>query len=149
MIRVVALCVALLLPERANAADCLIVGDSIAKRLATVMRECRVSAEGGLTAREILPYVPQRSADVVVLSAGSNRPNQASLAQDLAELRSRVSGRVIWILPINALARERVTVEAGKHGDDTVSFEASRDGKHPMSYGDIATDLRKRLQISR
>lgn len=136
----------LLLCSQAFAADCLIVGDSIAKRLATVMRECRVSAEGGLTAREILPYVPQRPAGIVVLSAGSNRPNEAGLPDDLTALRNRFSGKVIWVLPVNPRARELVAAEARKNRDETVDFQPSPDGKHPASYTAIASEVRKLIQ---
>lgn len=132
-----------LFSSSAPAGDCLIVGDSIAKRLGTVMRECRVSADGGLTAREILPYVPVRSAAVVILSAGSNRPNQETLPQDLASLRNRVSSRVIWVLPVNPRARALVAAEAQRNGDKTVEFTPSPDGKHPSDYGAIAAEVRK------
>jgi len=46
---------------------------------------------------------------------------------------------------MNAMAREQVEAEARKHGDETVAFAPSADGKHPESYPSIAVEVRKRL----
>ena len=131
-----------------EAAECHVVGDSIAYRASRFLRECSAIAQGGLTSTQILERAPQLSDDVVI-SAGTNDPQNPKLADNLAAVRSKMTGRVIWILP--AVTQARVVVEqvARAHGDHTIAFRPGDDGRHPDSPRELAEAVRAELRSVR
>ena len=120
--------------------DCHIAGDSIAYGLGQVMRECSVDARVSLQATAIVARV--RDGAVVIVSAGSNAPRDPALAENLRAIRSRATGRVIWISPIDHVAARTVREVAAERGDAVVTFEANADRVHPRSYRAIAEKVR-------
>lgn len=85
-------------------------------------------------------------AAVTILSAGINDPPGACVGS----LRSRVHGRVIWILPAAiSSARAHVSSVAAAHGDATVSYRCqggcSATNFHPASYAAVASEVRRLL----
>lgn len=84
-------------------------------------------------------------AKFVIISAGSNDPHSPKLRQNLEATRAKVTGRVLWILPIDAMAAYIVKACAIDHGDAYVSFTPGRDNVHPRSYAPIAATIRDML----
>jgi len=109
--------------------DCLIVGDSIALGLAVRIDECPHVAVNGVPSATVLGYVGP--AAVLVVSAGSNDPLNPGLEGNLWDIRTKASGKVIWILPMHAAAAEAVQRIAYAFGDKVVGFAAGTDNVHP------------------
>ncbi len=109
-----------------------IAGDSIAMGLAGVLGGATSDAKVGISSAQIIARV--RSADYLVVSAGSNDATNPQLAANLEAIRAKATGIVIWILPAVLTARTVVAQVALKHGDKTVSFDAGADDVHPKSY---------------
>jgi uncharacterized protein with von Willebrand factor type A (vWA) domain len=129
----------------ADAADrdakqsCAVVGDSIAAGAGQYMRACRVNAKIGISSRAVIGRVDP-SADVNVVSAGSNDPDNPNLRGNLERIRSRAK-RAIWILPIESRARAAVQAVAAEHGDPVVSFAPAGDNVHPRSEVALARSI--------
>ncbi len=115
---------------------CAIVGDSIAVGAGQHLRACKVNAKIGISSRAIIARVDP-SADINVVSAGSNDPDNPALRENLERIRRRAN-RAIWILPAIPSAREIVREVAARHGDPIVSFTPSGDQVHPKSEGALA-----------
>lgn len=129
---------------------CGILGDSIALGLSLAHPGCDVSAKVGRSTHAILSHqLPQRHYDFVVISAGSNNPNDPALRSQLQRIRATVDAdRVVWIEPLNSTrARTLVREVAADHGDATQRFDRSRDGVHPRSYGALWTLVKRRLGL--
>lgn len=129
--------------------SCIIIGDSIGQGVANLRPDCVDYAHSGWTSAAIGDrYVRHMSADVVVISLGSNDYAGIDTAGELRALRGRISGRrVIWILPAGvargsgvsvAMIRGAIVGIARSHGDSVVSIGETRDGIHPSSYGRLA-----------
>lgn len=112
--------------------DCLVLGDSIAVGLAAASH-CRSVAKVGISSPAYTKaHVSFPRAGVTVISLGSN---DAGACACLKTLRSRISGAVVWILPLNnPNARSLIHSVAAAHGDRVVGFSDSNDGVHPRSY---------------
>jgi hypothetical protein len=121
----------------AAALSCAIVGDSIAEDLALYMHQCAVNAKIGIGSAAIIERVPA-GYGLVVISSGSNDPQNSSLEKNLRAARERATGRVIWILPADQRARATVIRVASERGDPVIGFPPGRDGVHPKSYQDLA-----------
>lgn len=119
---------------------CAVVGDSIAVGAGQFMRGCRVNAKIGISSRATIARVDP-SADINVVSAGSNDYEDPNLRTNLERIRSRAK-HTIWILPINPKARAAVRAVAAKHGDPVVSFEPAGDHVHPRSEAALARSIR-------
>jgi hypothetical protein len=73
-----------------------------------------------------------RPAPLVVISAGSNDPDNPRLVANLTAIRQRAgSSRVVWVLPVNGRAASAVAAVARRSGDRTVAFAPGRDHVHP------------------
>jgi hypothetical protein len=133
----------LAMSEIAGATDtkpsCAIVGDSIAVGVGQYMRSCRVNAKIGISSSAVIDRV-DRSADVNVVSAGSNDPDNPNLRANLERIRSHAK-RTVWILPVPAQARAAVEAVAAAHGDAVVSFTPSADRLHPRSEAALARSI--------
>jgi hypothetical protein len=120
-------------------ASCAVVGDSIAVGAGQYLRTCRVNAKGGIPSSAVADRVDS-SADVNVVSAGSNDPANPNLRAILERIRSRAH-RVIWILPIDDRARTEVQAVATAHGDPVISFSPASDHVHPRSEVNLARSI--------
>jgi len=103
------------------------------------MRTCKVNAKIGISSSAVIGRVDP-SADVNIVSAGSNDPANPNLRANLERIRSRAS-RVIWILPIETRARAEVQAVATAHGDPVVSFAPAGDHVHPRSEIGLARSI--------
>jgi hypothetical protein len=119
--------------------SCAVVGDSIAAGAGQYMRKCKVNAKIGIPSHAVIGRVDP-GADVNVVSAGSNDPDNPNLRGNLESIRSRAS-RVIWILPIDTRARAEVQAVAAEHGDPVVSFAPAGDHVHPRSEIGLARSI--------
>ena len=126
----------------AAAADCLVLGDSIAVGTAQHLvledgSRCLSSAKVGRPTIEVLRVAPTAiGARKVVISTGSNdaKPTSAPFAL----LRSRIYGSVTWLLPAKqAEARAIIWKIATDHGDGIIdlSLLPLADGIHPTTSG--------------
>jgi hypothetical protein len=128
----------------ADLSPCTIVGDSIAVGTAQAVSECRSDAKIGIGSAAIVSRV--HDAALVVISAGSNDPRNPKLKQNLETIRAKLTGRVMWIVPIDPVAAAAVKAVAASHRDGTVGFSPARDRVHPHSYGPIAQAVRQSLR---
>src|SRR5580700_9449292 len=108
---------------------CAVVGDSIALGVSPYLPECTVDAKIGISSAAVIGRVHE--ADVLIVSAGSNDPDNPSLVSNLERIRAKATGKVIRIRPVNLKAAMAVLHVAGQHGDLVVSFEPGRDHVHP------------------
>jgi hypothetical protein len=115
--------------------SCALVGDSIAVEAGQFLHGCRLNAKIGILSEAVIARVDP-FAEVNVVSAGSNDPDNPALRANLERIRARAR-RTIWILPTIARARAAVQEVAARHGDDVVSF-TPRDGVHPASAATLA-----------
>jgi hypothetical protein len=123
-------------PVRSRIVSCAIVGDSIAVVAGKHLRSCKLNAKIGIPSGAVIARVDP-SADVNVISAGSNDPDNPALRENLERIRERAH-RAIWILPAVPNAREIVRAVAARHGDPILSFTPSRDQVHPQSENALA-----------
>ena len=122
---------------------CAIVGDSIAVDQFAYFPACIHDAKIGVPSANIIGRV--HSVDVMVVSAGSNDPDNERLLQNLQAIRAKATGKVIWIVPLNKKATRAVLTVARDHGDKVVTFHASNDGTHPKYNGQVAAAIRKAM----
>jgi hypothetical protein len=123
-------------PALLAALSCIIVGDSIAEDLALHVRQCAVNAKIGIGSGAIVERVTA-GYSLVVISSGSNDPQNPGLEQNLRAARVRATGRVIWILPVDQRARVTVIRIASERGDPVIGFAPGHDGVHPKNYQDL------------
>ena len=126
-----------------GAGTCAIAGDSIAFGLGQQMKQCQTNAKVGIPSSQIIDRVPTGHFGMVIISAGSNDPDNPRLADNLTTMRRRVGGGVTWIAPMNPRARSVVNSVAQTNGDRVVSFTPGPDGIHPHSYADLARSVQQ------
>jgi hypothetical protein len=119
--------------------DCAVVGDSIAFGVGTELKGCVVDAKIGITSAEVVGRV--HSADVLVVSAGSNDARSPLLESNLRTIRARATARVIWISPMDPRAAAIVARVARLHGDRVIHFKPREDNTHPASYRSLAMNV--------
>jgi lysophospholipase L1-like esterase len=122
------------------AIDCLILGDSIAKGLSQIRKECVSYAQSGINSHDFNRryYDRPKSAKTVVVSLGSNDYKGIRTFEELDYLRHAIdSDRVLWILPFSKPdVREAVMRVADNFGDDVLEIEdVSPDRVHPTPKG--------------
>jgi len=123
---------------------CAIVGDSIADMLVPYFKECEHSAKSGISSAKVLGRTPSGKT-VVIVSAGSNDPDNPRLKDNLRAIRAKHNDRVIWIVPAVAVAREAVVAVAAEHHDDVVFFVAGHDHVHPHYLRPLAQALHAKM----
>ena len=110
---------------------CLIAGDSIALDIAHHAPQCAADAKIGIGSAAVVARV--HPAPLVVISAGSNDPDNPRLVRNLTEIRVRAGfSKVVWVTPVNATAAAAVATVARRAGDRTVAFAPGRDHVHPQ-----------------
>ena len=122
-------------------ADCMIIGDSIAKGVSDVRKDCIAYVQSGINSRDWYRkfYDKPMGGRTVVISLGTNDPEKMDTFEHLKTVRSMVdhADRVLWILPpIKPHVREIVMKMADNYGDDVLELaQLSADGVHPTEKG--------------
>lgn len=128
--------------------DCAYIGDSIAVGLEQLDTNCAVYARVGAGSEFIARrYRNIDAEDYVVISMGSNDPNNPKLLQNAERLRRSITARkVIWILPYSRVAAGDITIVAREFRDSVVDLRPipSRDGVHP-NYRQVNRAIRSKL----
>jgi lysophospholipase L1-like esterase len=125
--------------------ECLILGDSIAKGISDVRKECVAYVKSGINSydyvnRHILHTQGNTQATTVIISLGSNDYKNINTFEELDTLRQLVKAdRVYWILPnIKETKRKDVWMVANKYNDiviDARGHDRSPDTVHPTYKG--------------
>jgi len=125
--------------------ECLILGDSIAKGISDVRKECVAYVKSGVNSydyvnRHVLYTQGNTQATTVIISLGSNDYKNINTFEELDTLRQLVKAdRVYWILPnIKETKRRAVWDVAKKYNDwivDARSHDRSPDTVHPTYKG--------------
>jgi lysophospholipase L1-like esterase len=133
--------------------DCLILGDSIAKGISDVRKDCVAYVQSGINSPNYLnkfgSKVDNASAQVVLISLGSNDLKDATY-EAITKLRDKFpEGQIVyWVLPnIKETVRRTVWHVAHDHGDfviDARGYDRSPDHVHPTyrGYKDIAKEFK-------
>jgi len=120
--------------------ECLILGDSIAKGISDIRKECTAYVKSGINSRDwndkfVKKVVPAKST---IISLGSNDYRQLNTQIELVALRHSVkSDRVFWIVPANKPQKQEIVQKiARNYGDTFITIpELSPDGVHPTYKG--------------
>jgi hypothetical protein len=120
--------------------DCLILGDSIAKGISDIRRECVAYVKSGINSQDwndkyINNIVPSKTT---IISLGSNDLAKLNTEREVTLLRKRVeSDRVFWIIPAIKPAKQSVIQEVAKVFGDTLIVipDLSPDQVHPTYRG--------------
>jgi len=123
--------------------SCLIVGDSIAKGVSDLRKDCTVYAQSGISTLDWSKKWYGKIdlvADTVFISLGSNDQwrNFDDTADELYRIRNLFEGkRVIWALPANKVwVRDLIEEVAYEYGDIAIELrELSGDRVHPTPRG--------------
>ena len=94
--------------------DCLFLGDSIALGFGQVRPDCTSISVSSITTNNwLLTKSSQiQPANTTIISLGTNDWNFETLEPDLERVRSKLSGRIFWILPSATLRpQQRAIVE--------------------------------------
>jgi hypothetical protein len=133
--------------------ECLILGDSIAKGISDVRKECVAYVKSGINSydyvnRHVLYTQGNTEAKTVIISLGSNDLKNINTFEELSTLRQLVKAdRVYWILPnIKETKRKDVYDVAKKYNDwiiDARGYDRSADTVHPTykGYKDMAKEI--------
>ena len=134
--------------------ECLILGDSIAKGISDVRKECVAYVKSGINSydyvnRHILHTQGNTQAKTIIISLGSNDLKNIDTFEELDTLRQLVKAdRVYWILPnIKETKRRAVWDVANKYHDwviDARGHDRSPDTIHPTykGYKTIAKEIK-------
>jgi lysophospholipase L1-like esterase len=123
--------------------SCLIIGDSIAKGVADIRKDCQAYTEVGIStlawSKKWLKRI-DLVADTVFISLGSNDRwyDFENVADELYKIRISFDGRnVVWALPANKTwIRELIEEIAYEYGDTMIELrELSHDRVHPTIRG--------------
>jgi len=120
--------------------ECLILGDSIAKGISDIRKECVAYVQSGINSQDwndrfVKKIVPSKTT---IISLGSNDLKKMNTEIELVALRSFVnSNHVFWIVPaIKPEKQELVRKIARLYGDTFVIIpELSPDKVHPTYNG--------------
>jgi hypothetical protein len=123
---------------------CLILGDSIAVGIYEQSRCSAIAAIGVTSTAFVRSNIAIPEAELTIISLGSNDRSSTSY-NTLSLLRSRIPGRVVWVLPANNdHARAVILSVAFNRNDSYIDlrlFPLYRDGVHPRNYRAIAEHL--------
>jgi len=134
--------------------ECLILGDSIAKGIGDVRKECVAYVKSGINSRDyvnrhVLNNSNNAQAKTIIISLGSNDLQNINTFEELSTLRQLVKAdRVYWILPnIKETKRRAVLDVANLYKDwviDARGYDRSPDTVHPTykGYTAIAKEAR-------
>lgn len=120
--------------------ECLILGDSIAKGVSDVRKECVAYVKSGINsyAWNNANIYRNLTAKTIVISLGTNDTYNINTFKELLALRQSVDAeRVSWILPpIKPEVQDVVRIIAKNYGDTIMVIpELSKDKIHPTYNG--------------
>jgi lysophospholipase L1-like esterase len=123
--------------------DCLIIGDSIAKGLGDVRRDCMTIAKVGINSQDFLGTYSTKlpSSNIVIISLSTNDSKDMHTHENLWLIRQRIDAQyVIWILPNDTRAEtiEYIEALARDFNDGTIKLHKdwlSKDNIHPTGKG--------------
>jgi hypothetical protein len=132
----------------ASTDDCVVIGDSLALGIGTMVNahvrgaQCRIAARKGDPSTEILRKARPVVADVAVVSAGANDPADPALPSNLYYIRRSIRARqVIWVIPRDPRAAGAVRQACRSWRDvgvDLARYPSRADGVHPQDYWTVA-----------
>jgi lysophospholipase L1-like esterase len=134
--------------------ECLILGDSIARGIANIRKDCSSLTEIGINSVEYNRkygknmIISELGANTVIISLGSNDSSADRLEREIRQLRATIKSQdVIWIIPSEKRSEQRnvVTMVAAVYNDRMIEIPSySLDGIHPSvrGYDDIARRTR-------
>jgi lysophospholipase L1-like esterase len=134
--------------------ECLILGDSIAKGISDIRKECVAYVKSGINSydyvnRHVLYTQGNNQAKTIIISLGSNDLKNINTFEELDTLRQMIKAdRVYWIIPnIKETKRRAVWDVANKYHDwviDARGYDRSPDTVHPTykGYKAIAEETR-------
>ena len=134
--------------------ECLILGDSIAKGISDIRKECVAYVKSGINSydyvnRHVLYAQGNNQAKTIIISLGSNDLKNINTFEELDTLRQVIKAdRVYWIIPnIKETKRRAVWDVANKYHDwviDARGYDRSPDTVHPTykGYKAIAEETR-------
>ena len=120
--------------------ECLILGDSIAKGVSDIRKECVAYVKSGINSQKWNDQYLYKvtSSNTTIISLGTNDLYNVNTFKELMALRQSVSSeRVFWILPpIKPEVQDVVRIIA-KNFSDTILVipELSKDRVHPTYTG--------------
>ncbi len=120
--------------------ECLILGDSIAKGVSDIRKECVAYVKSGINSMNWNDaYVKKiRPAKTTIISLGSNDYKHLNTEIELLALRTHVnSDRVFWIVPAIKPEKQAIVKNIARHyGDTFITIpELSPDKVHPTFRG--------------
>ena len=121
--------------------DCLIIGDSIARGVSDLRKDCAAYVQSGINSRDWYRkfYNKPLVAKNVVISLGSNDTRAIRTKDELRYISQNVDpeARVLWILPYieKEWVRDAIMMIADNYGDDVLEIRESADGVHPTLRG--------------
>ena len=121
--------------------ECAIIGDSIAVATGGYMPRCAVYAQNGISSEgwgkrwRLTDY----TAGVTLISLGSNDLPKVDTYSNLKDIRGKIRGRVVWIMPNKAVkpaAADAVARVAAEWGDRVITVTGyTADRIHPSKDG--------------
>ena len=124
--------------------SCAVVGDSIAEMVQHYLPQCEHNTKIGISSTAVVSRTPS-GRDVVIVSAGSNDPDNPSLRKNLEAIQAR-GGHVIWILPVASRPRAVVSEVATANKEPTIGFEPAGDRVHPRHPDALAKEIKKLME---
>lgn len=124
--------------------ECTAIGDSIAVGVGQQLR-CEIMAQVGRATSAQAASMKWVNRDLVIISLGSNDPMSPTLLQDLRRVRAQVvAERVVWVVPYHRGAASAVYRVAEERRDGMVDLRlfATKDRVHPVSYGEVAANVK-------
>lgn len=120
--------------------DCMILGDSIAKGVSDLRKDCTAYVQSGINSKNWNKKFWQNRfvAKTIVISLGSNDLNHIETREQLEYLRNSIDAdRVLWILPANKKKMAEVVFQVAENFEDEVIelLQLSPDGVHPTFKG--------------
>jgi len=120
--------------------ECLILGDSIAKGVSDIRKECVAYVKSGINSSDwndkfVKNVVP---AKTTIISLGSNDYKNLNTEIELVALRTFVnSDHVYWIVPAIKPEKQEIVKKIARHYGDTFIIipELSKDKVHPTYKG--------------
>lgn len=120
--------------------DCLILGDSIAKGISDIRKECVAYVQSGINSRDWNDRFVKnvKPSKTTIISLGSNDYKSLNTEIELVALRSFInSDRIFWIVPAIKPEKQEIVRKIARYYGDTFVIipELSQDKVHPTYNG--------------
>jgi hypothetical protein len=120
--------------------DCLILGDSIAKGISDIRKECVAYVQSGINSRDWNDRFVKnvKPSKTTIISLGSNDYKSLNTEIELVAIRSFVnSDRIFWIVPAIKPEKQEIVRKIARYYGDTFVIipELSQDKVHPTYNG--------------